>query len=544
MIVFAIALSAMQTIPASGVIAQSSRRARRSYEGFTAWSVSPQRLAELAVPRFFGPTGTLDDRDYWGRGLESNGFPYMLSIYFGVPALLLVVAGASGGCRAELPRRSLAALAGIAIVLSLGRWLPGFRFIYDFVPLVTRFRYPIKALIAAVLPLSLLAGCGLASIAESRRRVAFTIAALAAIVGIALVVSDDFTAAFASLFSFVNPSRTQLGGSFAHVAIAAAAFAVAVSLPRHREVAMAAVVVLDLAVAGASVNVYAPRSLFDTPPIAGTVRGAIRDGRFHAAERQVLLSSPSNDLRWLARWQMSSLAGYTAANFGIPVIFHADYDGLAPRRIAALSAIVDRLPWRRRLPLLEIAGVGCFATADVLPAPAVTEIARIETPRQPIRFYALPAGAPARFVSAVDLVRDEAGAAMRLVNAADPSRVTLQRAPLPAGGCGTAPVAITSRTLNSDSYGVDAPCSGYVIFAESDYDGWRASVDGNPSEILNADYAFTAVAVRAGKHSIERRFTQPGLVAGAVTSSCALLLLVPLAAYLRRRTTVGATDPG
>ncbi|MGZ5494707.1 MAG: hypothetical protein ACXWHG_13970, partial [Thermoanaerobaculia bacterium] len=92
-IAFSAGLSLMQTLPAFEMIRNSSRQEKRDYATFVQWSVSPQRLPELVVPQFFGPTDTLARRDYWGGRYES-GYPYIISIYFGTTALLLALAGA------------------------------------------------------------------------------------------------------------------------------------------------------------------------------------------------------------------------------------------------------------------------------------------------------------------------------------------------------------------------------------------------------------------------------------------------------------------
>ena len=64
----------MQTLPAYQMVRNSSRREQREYATFVQWSVSPQRLPELVVPQFFGPTHTLAQRDYWGGRYESETY--------------------------------------------------------------------------------------------------------------------------------------------------------------------------------------------------------------------------------------------------------------------------------------------------------------------------------------------------------------------------------------------------------------------------------------------------------------------------------------
>lgn len=435
-LVAAAGLSLPVTLPATSVLAQSSRGAeRRSYESFTSWSVHPRRLPELIIPQYFGPTDTLDDRDYRGRAWETDGFPYVLSIYFGAPLLLLAMFGAARRLEhIEAPRRSLAALAMLALLLALGRYLPGFRFIYDFVPLVTLFRFPVKALVMAVLPIAVLAGCGAEQVARDRRS--------------ALLI--------------------------------------------------AAVVTIDLLSAGWPVNAYAPRSIFDEPSLAGIVREEIGPLRLYSPPRPMVLRAPSNEIRWLAQWQLATLNDYSASTFGIPVVYHTDFDGLAPRAIARFGRAVQRLPWPRAKPLLDAAGVRAILTMDTLPLP---EIVRVPTPSGPLRLYVNPGAYAARF----------------------------------EGPCGGGTARILRRELNSARYEVDAPCSGRVIFSENHYDGWRAFLDGREVPHARALGAFTSIAVPAGHHAIERTYFPPRLIAGLIgllTTSALLLVGEQLA---RRR---------
>lgn len=83
---------------------------------------------------------------------------------------------------------------------------------------------------------------------------------------------------------------------------------------------------------------------------------------------------------------------------------------------------------------------------------------------------------------------------------------------------------------------VDSPAEGYMVLSDPFYPGWRAELDGNPAEILRANYAFRAVAVPAGSHTVTMTFRPASWVAGLVIS---LLTLAALAAagfvWLRRR---------
>jgi len=474
----AIGLTLLVTLPATSVISQSPRGVvKRTFESFTVWSVHPRRLPELIVPQFFGPTDTINN--YWGAPWESEGFPLVLSIYFGVPLLLLAIFGAMR-CRddVEVPRVALILCAFVPILLALGQYLPGFRFIYEYVPLVTLFRYPVKVLTIALLPIALLAGCGV-------ERVTAKSGAIGALIALALLAAIALT----------TPSHPTLPMSFAHAFIATAVFIAVMFVPR-RDLALAALVTLDLFVAGYRVNAYAPRSLYDEPPLAAAVREVAGPMRFYSAPKPTIVRAPSNDIRWLAHSQIATLNDYNAATFGIPVVFHTDYDSLASVRMTRIGDYVRRVPWDRRKPMLDRAGVRAILTLDEIRLPGIVEIARNDSPSGTLHLYENRDATPARFI----------------------------------GRCGRASVMLVRRELNAQRFAVDAPCDGRVIFAEPHYDGWSATIDGVATPHIRADYAFTSVDVKRGRHVIDRTYFPPRLIAGLLGTliTFVVLLLIDL----------------
>lgn len=540
--VAAMGLALVVTLPTTSLLAQSTRGEGRSYESFSSWSVAPQRLPELLIPRFLGDPNSMRADAYWGRRVESGGYPYMLSLYLGIPALLLALVGAlavgswrlavepddgtanrqSPTAVSEVPRRSMAGVAAVALLLSLGQYLPGFRLIYDHVPLVTIFRYPVKAQLAMLFPVAILAACGVEMLAAMRRRIVIAAVALtiaAGIVGAAIASSESFTARLANAFDFTRVD-SSLALGFAHAALAALAFAAASS----RKWVVAAVVTLDLTIAGYRVNDYAPREIFDEPPAAPAVRDAAAGLRFYPAERPKVVRGKGDSIRTIAEWQISTLDDYAASTFGIPVVFHTDYDGLAPARISHLSGLMPSLPWERRRGLLDRAGVRAFFAPKPLAMPNLVEVARLDLPRAPLRLYLNRQAMPARFVSRVEVASDPI---VRVIESGDLTTAIVE-APIPAGNCGAAMVRVVSRSLNTARYAVDAPCRGLVVFSENHYDGWHATVDGREVPHVRADYAFTAVAVEPGRHTIDRRYRPPRLLLGAVGSLLTALVVVGL----------------
>lgn len=566
----AVALSLVQTLPATEMIANSSRAGRVSYASFTQWSVSPRRLPELVVPQFFGRTDALDDADYWGLPVEDRGFPYLASIYCGALTLILAIAGVvsrsqprafDGGGAPEpdlpdaaprafpMPARALGGIALAGIVLSLGRFLPIFPLIYR-LPLVATFRYPVKAMMITTLPLALLAGLGIdrCASARTRRGVAMASAAAALLLawlGSMIRANGGFAASLEQAFflqRLAGDRSAALACGFFEAALFLALAAIAVVLFRARSgvavTVLAALVAADLAVAGMHVNAYAPRSLFEEPAAARLVRRFAGDGRLYRTADPIALSlrAPSNDIWWLARWKLETLSGYNAATFGIPTIFHVDYDGLAPVAIARMTSIVDSLPWSARLPILRAAGVRIIMTFDDLHVPGVRLLIRSQSGAGMLSLYALDDSPRERFVGSAELVPSSSAAIARMTSGFSDDTILLRGGPAPAReGCGTTAVRATSRRLNAVRYEVNAPCDGWVYFAESWYPGWRVTVDGHEQPLLRANDTFSAVAVPRGPHAIERRYVPLRLIAGAAASTIALTAMVIAIVILGRR---------
>jgi hypothetical protein len=77
---------------------------------------------------------------------------------------------------------------------------------------------------------------------------------------------------------------------------------------------------------------------------------------------------------------------------------------------------------------------------------------------------------------------------------------------------------------------VELPRPGYLVLADTWDPGWRARVDGEPAEVLRANWVFRAVPVPAGRHVVELRYAPTSFRVGLVLAGLPLVLAAALGA--------------
>ncbi len=536
-------LAAVQILPAQRLAARSSRTAMR-YSSAADWSLNPRRLPEVAYAAFLGRADTLRENDYWGSRLEDKGYPYLLSIYLGVPVLLLAGAAVGGGIASRLSRRFrlfLATAALLSVLLALGRYSFLFPLLYRFVFPIRLFRYPIKFLFGGTLPIALLAGCGadllLGSDRESRKRILTVfVVGTALFAAVALLFESQELRRRILTSVLLRPTLPAIEDGVARSVLRSTALAVAMTLiailrrwpARWHAWALALLVAVDLMSAGSHVNPTAPKEwMAATPILARQIRAPLADGRFYSEllPEQVTIRADTNEAFWLADWQRQVLGETTGPTFDVPIIFHNDFDGLAPVRLAIADNFVARLPWPRRLPLLSAAAVRVFVAATPVSVAGVEQMGEIPN-RSNFRFFAhrnLRAAARETLVTEWITATSASQAAAAVSDPGFDPRVKAvleSRTPIPpevpCGPGAIRPLARTPKTIILEGM---IPCSAFVVFSEPWDEGWHADVDGRPETIVNANLLFFAVAVPPGRHRIEIRYRPASVAWGAAVSA-------------------------
>lgn len=107
----------------------------------------------------------------------------------------------------------------------------------------------------------------------------------------------------------------------------------------------------------------------------------------------------------------------------------------------------------------------------------------------------------------------------------DPRQTALLNAPAPSGigECGSDNDEVRMPVHQPSYVKIDArlDCRGIVILTDSSFPGWRATIDGKSTPILEAYGSVRGVVVEAGDHTIEMRYRPGSALAGALLTACA-----------------------
>ncbi|MBK8903673.1 MAG: YfhO family protein [Anaerolineaceae bacterium] len=94
-----------------------------------------------------------------------------------------------------------------------------------------------------------------------------------------------------------------------------------------------------------------------------------------------------------------------------------------------------------------------------------------------------------------------------------------------AGEPAPAELLLLRYDLNEAAVQVNTTQPAYLLLTDMAAPGWTAEIDGQPAEIVTANYAFRAVLVSSGQHEVQFSYRPPGWVVGLVLSLLTWLLV-------------------
>ncbi len=486
--------AALTLLPAYQMTGHTAR-GHLPYSEATRYSLPPRALIGLLAPGFYGrgPSG------FWGPWERVEvGYAGVATLALAALGLTLYVSRftfhASRFTKSDrFPTLFFVILTPLAFLLAMGRYTPFYRLLYHFAPTFDQVRAPARLILLADLGLAALAAYGLDRLMQrdSGRWHLLITAASAFAAGIFLIVG-------LSQAQSVPPARLpQATQSVIVAAVLLMLSGLLIAFTRRwRRAAwlLPLLLAVDLIGLGSTVEIepHDPTLGFQHEDIVDFLR-----------EDPALFRIEDN----AGAWQPSA------------ALVHGLYDiggvynplGLAPYQ-AYRWAVGER-----GAPLYNLLGVK-YILADKGKPPGDERLVPVYNENPEIDVYLNTVALPrALIVYEAQIVPDHT-AAWEAIHAPDfdpTQKVVLEEKQVANSRLIQSPrlnqssISFVQYRLNEVELKVSTPVSGYLVLSDVYYPGWRATVDGGATktcEVLRADYAFRAIMLPPGEHTVKMQF--------------------------------------
>jgi hypothetical protein len=501
-----VGLSALLLLPAYEMSSYTPR-AELPYEEAARYSLHPAQLIGLLVPDYFGRDPAL----HWGpwERVETG--------YIGIITLILAMGGALL-CPGRL-KRYLVALGVLALLLAMGGYAPLHGWLYRFVPGFDQLRAPARFILLLDFSLAMLAALGLdrllcplppADGARWRKLLKIVgwslgglIVAAAPLSYYAMLVTQDRDPA---IFNRATAAASGVA-TFAFFALAAlAALHFLTAGRRWAGPVTVALIGLDLFTLGGNVDVghNYPAAGFEHPAALEFLR---RDPALYRVE-------VATDV-WHV-WQPN-----TALLYGLDDVW-----GLYNPLTLADTTLYWSGVGARSGGRYNFLGVK-YIIGSKAGAPADGDIVPVFDQDPDINIYLnRSALTRALFVGRAVVVptHDAAWAAVR-ADGFDPATTVILESGVPLSNTPQSSLTITRYDPEQITIQVETDQAGYLVLPDAYYPGWRAEVDGQPAPIHRANFAFRAVYVPEGMHTVQWIFDPLLWKTGLAISAATLVML-------------------
>ena len=480
------------------------------------WSLHPARIAELFVPRMFGP---LFSDGFWGQFTVSPPWQrnYVHSIYAGAIGPALVATAIWKRRRNALP---WVLLACATLMLSLG---DSFFHLYgrlgDWIPPLAVFRYPQRIVALFAIAWAALLALGAAGIGELPRARRLALGAASFALGFAAL------AAIAALAPSSNSPAVWRSG--VQLAIVCAASLGALMLPsRYAGAAIGLVLIADLCGANAELLGLFPRAPLLNPPAACEALDAARgQRRIHSfrvyVDQDALSTNVPHD------WEAVRIREY---NYGKRNLLEL----CGYRETVSLNSLdpADQLRlWREVSPLRTLRVMGTrFAITAPESAQWFGGAVRYTDPAWHFVVVELPQAEPLLFrparveyISSADLP----AVARSRPELLETAVAALDAPALPHAYDPTSELVSFIDDGDEMHFRVRQRGPGYWVVAATLDRDWEVRVDGAPAPFIGSDLVRRAIWLPAGEHRVSLKYvpTLP-LALFAVSTALTIILVV------------------
>jgi hypothetical protein len=514
-----------------------------TWDGVTIWSLHPIRLFECLAPGVFGSLGSTEGGAFWAFAtVPIKGFPYFPSLYLGAAALALLAAGVLGR---SARRTSLTLWLTVLILLALGRWGPFYPWL-EVAPGFDSARYPVKWLIPAIVPASLLAGMGMKHVlirqsARSRRVFLLTLSSFVVLL-VATAAAVHFLwftqpleiIAMGDDVSFSPENREVVIVACIHGTISAVAAMVLLAVVRIRQVsspisalALSLLVAVDLIAANIGLVATTDIEFYRQEPevirvIRSDPEGFLRIRIDENASNAIRWAAGNPTLEEISRFQKEILAGYVAARHGVPSALTRDTEATGPSRVYFLKVLGESAPPREQAMVYGSASITHLVTDREIGEPVFRHLSSVPTlagtsihvyrnslavPRAHFAPVVIPYSGDDGYRRVVGGSSPDLFSAAVLVDSEDLAQAPDEfRALVPRAGQQPPELTASASIVEDEGHRLtiraETSAPAVLVVNDAHLPQWSARVDGVDVPLLRVNYCFRGIHLAGGNHTV------------------------------------------
>jgi hypothetical protein len=468
-----------------------ARLSGMAYKTASACPLSPQSLVSFLLP-----FSTVNSGEFF------NTDKSMCNIYVGSIMLVFIVLAVIS--KKQVLEKVLFGFAIVCLIASFGSYTPLHKFLFNYFPLIDRFRFPSYFSLFAIL-IFLLLGSRQLAVFLSEKQVNYNrviqITAIILTIALSFVVigllnnhgqAFFFTNHFTTIFDFINAStfyqNMVLQGSIQLLLLGILITTLSTSLKKYKVKIISILVIADLFIsvqlniANVGISPNSPKELHDyittlphdfpIPPNNNIIDNTEQIGQKHGLYRNTSI--------FHKRIGSSVFNSYVFSNYGL---------------------LEDSLPYLFKAmqsnPLL-------YFSDRIYKSGEVTQLDSATTTNKTIV-----------------LSDTEYESVKKIMDTAKPTANTDT----------IETVTITSFSPNAIKIKAASEKQQLLTLLQSYYKGWEATIDGQPAPIYVSNYLTMSVLFPKGGHEVIFRYKNPAIVAAATVSYTSFLLLLLLFSY-------------
>ncbi len=530
--IVAILISAIQLVPTAEYLFNSQRSTSLDYDYAANYSLWPPKLLTLFLPNFFGSpaAGTT-----WGKGAywEDASYIGIISILLAFYAIVLIF---KKDRSVKVRRISIFLLIAIIIslIISFGKYTPIYRFLYQHVITFDLFQAPERMLIWTTTSLSILAAIGFDSVPPLRGWMRYScrllLAASAGIIITTVAVSFIFRDVKQVLLISILVFSISFGVSCGLFLLKKR-----IKNPGIWDSMIIGFLAIDLLVTwipyppGVSMDFWNKIGRTNVNEIEPRVFWSLE------AEEKIKYSTFFNFSDFYAVSSWPDIYNFSLANLNIlqNTPSFNNYDPFVPEKYSRMLETINSWDQEGQQKFLRLLNISHFIVLKEENREIIEQI-----PIQPGQYYHF-------YTCSIDTKDFEES--LEILNASITQgeswdNVVVIENPavsLAREDCNPTPeFRIFNVSMRSDflSFDIQASELGYLQVADSNFPGWIARVDEEPTPIHYGNGFLKTVFIPQGLHHVEIQYRPTSYLAGLIGSVTGLSIVVILLVSIKLKT--------